>query len=308
MCRKEIRADNKKTGILLVTNCIPRYFYRCQEFLNHESIDYFNWQQQFVNALSEKNRNYLRVRLYVSDYGQDCLKMWQDLNPGGLLAFDLRGHGKSEGERAFIGSFDLLLQDLERFIAFVRQKEINKAIFLLGHSAGGSIIALSAINNKLPDIKGAILSAPVLKLNTGLPFMTAFFSSFIGYFLPRMKLNKLNARLLSQDPEVISSYLKDPLVYKEGLFAGVLSEFIRTINMIQAQMEAVTIPLLILHGTKDYFADIKGSKQLYDRSCSKDKTLNLYDNFYHELFNEPEKEKVFSDITAWLDKRVELKK
>lgn len=223
-----------------------------------------------------------------------------------VYAYDLRGHGRSEGERAFIGSFNLLLLDLESFIAFVRQKEINKPIFLLGHSAGGSIIILSAINNNLPDIKGAILSAPVLKLNTGLPFMTAFFSSFMGYFLPRMKLNKLNAKLLSQDPEVISSYLKDPLVYKEGLFAGVLSEFIRTINKIQAQMEAVTIPLLILHGTKDYFADIKGSKQLYDRSCSKDKTLNLYENFYHELFNEPGKEKVFRNITSWLDKRVEL--
>ncbi|MFH0791048.1 MAG: alpha/beta hydrolase [Candidatus Omnitrophota bacterium] len=223
-----------------------------------------------------------------------------------VYAFDLRGHGRSEGERAFIGSFNLLLLDMESFIAFVRQKEINKPIFLLGHSAGGSIIVLSAINNNLPDIKGAILSAPVLKLNNGLPPIAAFFSSFIGKFLPRIKLNKLNAKLLSQDPKVISAYLKDPLVYKEGLFAGVLSEFIRTINKIQAQMEAVTIPLLILHGTKDYFADIKGSKQLYDRSCSKDKTLNLYDNFYHELFNEPEKERVFSDIIAWLNKRVEL--
>lgn len=83
MCRKEIRADNKKTGILLVTNCFPRYFYRFQDFSNYDNVGYFNWQQQFVNALSEENRNYLRVRLFNEDYnyGHDCVQVWQDLNP-----------------------------------------------------------------------------------------------------------------------------------------------------------------------------------------------------------------------------------
>lgn len=70
-------------------------------------------------------------------------------------------------------------------------------------------------------------------------------------------------------------------------------------------MEKIDTPLLILHSTADRLSDIKGSKQLYIKATSKDKTLKIYDGFYHELFNEPDKEKVSKDLILWLEaKRV----
>ena len=69
-------------------------------------------------------------------------------------------------------------------------------------------------------------------------------------------------------------------------------------------MENLTLPVLIMHGSGDKLVDSEGSKQLYERAVSEDKTLNLYDGLYHEILNEPEKEQVLKDMVAWLDKRI----
>jgi acylglycerol lipase len=63
------------------------------------------------------------------------------------------------------------------------------------------------------------------------------------------------------------------------------------------------LPVLILSGTADRLSDPEGSKQLYERAQSKDKTLKLYEGFYHEILNETEKEKVLKDMVEWLDGR-----
>ena len=80
-----------------------------------------------------------------------------------------------------------------------------------------------------------------------------------------------------------------------------VAEIVRATRRIQAQMEAITLPLLILHGTADRLTDVEGSKQLYARAGSKDKTLKLYEGLYHEILNEPEKAQVLDDVVQWLD-------
>lgn len=79
--RKSMSVDNRKDGILMATNCFPRYFYRFQDFLNYDNSEYFDWQQHFVSALSSQNRTKVRVRLYILDYGCDCAQKWKDYQP-----------------------------------------------------------------------------------------------------------------------------------------------------------------------------------------------------------------------------------
>ena len=69
-------------------------------------------------------------------------------------------------------------------------------------------------------------------------------------------------------------------------------------------MEAFRLPLLIVHGSADRLTNPEGSKQLYARAGSTDKTFKLYDGLYHEVLNEPEQEQVMADIVAWLDQRI----
>ncbi len=219
-----------------------------------------------------------------------------------VYAFDSRGHGKSDGERAFVSSFDILIRDIKSFFALVKDREPNTPFFLLGHSVGGAVVTLFEIKYSLSCvINGIILSAPALKFDDSLFPFARILSFTAGYLFPRLKMGKLDSRFLSRDPGVIKAYNNDPFVCNEGLFAGTILGFLRAIDIIQGQMEKVKSPLLILHGTDDRLADLEGSRELYSRASSTDKTLDLYQDFYHELFNEPGKEKVFADVVSWLD-------
>jgi alpha-beta hydrolase superfamily lysophospholipase len=225
-----------------------------------------------------------------------------------FLAFDLRGHGRSSGERAFIASIDEFLGDLETYLKLIRRRYPQKPVFLFGHSLGGSIAIMAAIRGKSDGVIGIVLSAPVLKIGKGLSPLLLNFTSVIGNILPRFKIGRLNAGFLSVSPKVVSSYKNDPLVYKEGIVSGAIAEFVRATNNIQAELEKIDLPVVILHGTADRFSDVEGSRILYERIASEDKTLKLYEDYYHELFQEPYREKVFGDVLSWMDKRLSSKR
>ena len=71
-------------------------------------------------------------------------------------------------------------------------------------------------------------------------------------------------------------------------------------QILLPQMSRIHLCILIMHGTADRLSDPKGSEILYNKVKSKDKTLKMYDGFYHEIFNEPGHERVFADVEAWL--------
>jgi acylglycerol lipase len=39
---------------------------------------------------------------------------------------------------------------------------------------------------------------------------------------------------------------------------------------------------------------------LYDKASSIDKTIKIYQGLYHEVFNEPERNRVLKDVEVWL--------
>lgn len=72
-----------------------------------------------------------------------------------------------------------------------------------------------------------------------------------------------------------------------------------------ARLPSLTIPVLLLHGTEDRLADVSGSRMIAAHAGSKDLTLKTYDGLFHEVFNEPEQEKVLDDLVDWLRPRLE---
>ncbi len=243
-----------------------------------------------IHGYAEHSGRYAHVAQYLVNYGY------------AVAAFDLRSHGKSDGKNTFIHSFDEFLSDVDLFLKRVQERHPNKKLFLLGHSMGGTITTLFAITRQ-PEVKGIILSSATLKLSDAIsPFLTRI-SAIIGKILPKLPTIKVDCNVLSRDPEVVKKYDNDPLVYRGGIPVRTGAEFNRAIKLIQRQMENVTPPLLILTGTADRLSDPAGSQQLYERAQSKDKTLKLYNGFYHEILNETEKERVLGDILEWLEVR-----
>lgn len=218
-------------------------------------------------------------------------------------AFDLRGHGRSEGRRVLVRSLDEHLADLDGMLARVRQRYPALPVFLLGHSMGGAIVTLFTIR-RTPDVRGVVLSGPGISSPKKTPRAIQGLLLVIGRLFPRLGLRKLEAGEVSRDPEVARRYDSDPLVYRGKMPAGTLAALIRAGREIHARMEEFSAPsLLLLHGSADSLTDPEGSRELAERASSPDKELKLYEGLYHEVFNEPERNRVLADLVAWLDAR-----
>jgi len=217
-------------------------------------------------------------------------------------AFDLRGHGKSEGERVLVRSFAQHLDDLDAFVARARERTPGVPLFVLGHSMGGTIVALRGVTRRA-DADGVMLSGAVLTMRGRRTRLMTAVLALVGRIFPSLPLRKLDAGTVSRDPAVVAAYDADPLVFRGKMPAGTLSAMVRAVRAIEKRMEEAQGPLLIMHGTEDLLADPEGSRELYRRAPSGDKTLEMYEGLYHEILNEPEQGQVLADIARWLDAR-----
>jgi acylglycerol lipase len=241
----------------------------------------------------------------IRDHGSRYAELAEHLVGQGfaVYAFDLRGHGHSEGVRAAVDSFEDYVTDLERFVAQVRQREPGRPLFLFGHSMGGAISTLFTLEKK-PTIQGLVLSAPALKAGKSVSKARIAATKVLGGVFPNLDVLKVDPKQFSRDAAVVRENETDPLVFQEPGPARTASQFISALGTISERMEDVTVPLLVLHGTGDTLTDPDGSRDLVRRARATDKTLKLYDGLFHDLVHEPEKAQVLGDVSAWLTAHV----
>jgi len=219
-------------------------------------------------------------------------------------AFDLRGHGRSPGERVYIERFTEYQEDLGRFLAQVRAREPGVPVFMMGHSMGGAIVT-SYVREARPELAGVVLSAAALQPGADLSPLLIRVTKRLGERHPRWRVLRLKPRLFSRDPEVVRENAKtDPLIDRRPGPARTAAELLRTLEQIAGSMEQVRAPLLILHGGADRITDPAGSAALHQRAGSPDKTLKIYPGLYHDLLHEPERALVLAEISSWLLARV----
>lgn len=221
-----------------------------------------------------------------------------------VFAFDLRGHGRSSGERGVVSNIDDVLRDVRSFLDFISEHNPSLPQFLLAHSAGGLFACEVMIAHPSDRVRGVILSGPALRLYSVSSVMTEATVFFLGSFFPGVRVMTLDAQYLSHDQSVVQAYRADPLIFKGGASAKVLSELLRAVKRVNASFEQARFSMLIMHGSDDRFADIRGSKALYERACSKDKTLRIYQDCYHEVLNETCKGLVVRDLLNWIEEHL----
>jgi alpha-beta hydrolase superfamily lysophospholipase len=213
-------------------------------------------------------------------------------------AFDLRGHGYSEGRRVYIDNFSEYVDDLDAFVARVRLP--GKPLFVFGHSMGGAIVTTWLLDKK-PDVRGIILSGAALRPTPDVtPFLIRATKS-LGRQNPRLAVFGLPNKNFSRDPKVVDAIDKDPCVYQSKAPARTAAQLVMTLERNGDRMEAFAAPLLALHGGKDIITNPDGTRELVRRASSTDKTLKIYDGFFHDLLHEPDHGQVIIDIATWLD-------
>jgi len=220
----------------------------------------------------------------------------------GVGTYDQRGHGKSDpaGPKAVIPSFDHLWDDLEVFLDRARKRGAGKPLFLFGHSMGGEVVTSYVIERK-PELTGLMTSGAAIQISDDISPLVLAMAGVISKIAPKMPTIVLDGTAISRDQAVVDLYDSDPLNYRGGVPARTGAEMNRVIKIIQENLEKITLPLLVMHGTDDRLADPQGSKDLYERAQSVDKTLKLYEGFYHEILNEPQKGQVIADMAQWMD-------
>jgi alpha-beta hydrolase superfamily lysophospholipase len=220
-----------------------------------------------------------------------------------VYALDHRGHGKSQGARSYVDRFSDYLLDLKTFFDMVRKENKGAKIFLFGHSLGATIAAAYAIEHQ-KELAGLIVSGASLVASTSVSPALLVVAGVVSALAPKMGVTLLDASAISRDKAVVDAYVNDPLVFRGKVPARTGAELAKMWKQLPEQMPELKLPVLIMHGSADRLADPRGSKLLYERAGSKDKTLKLYEGCYHEICNEPEHKQVMADMEAWLKKHI----
>lgn len=220
-----------------------------------------------------------------------------------VYAYDQRGHGRSEGRRAYVDRFEQYLTDLRSVRAHVAARTPRRPLFLFGHSMGGLAGLLHALEH--PDgLRGLLLSAPALEVNPDLGTWLRPVAQVVGRFFPTVPTVRGPDGAISRDPTVVEAADADPLNYHGRTLARTGAELLRAGRAARERLHELDTPFLVIHGTADPLATPAWSKRLYERAAAPDKTLRLYDGLYHETFNEPERAPVLRDLGAWLGARL----
>lgn len=233
----------------------------------------------------------------------DALTRHLTSNGYSVTVYDHRGHGLSDGLPGHVESFSEYDDDLERVLKLENERVGSRPVFLIGHSMGG-LIALRFAARRGDQVAGVAVSAPLIAVAVSVPAHKIMIAKVGARFSPRMRVdNEINPSHLSRDPEVGRAYAADPLVNRK-VSAKWFAEATKAMQEAADWAPRIQTPLLVMHGTEDRLASVDATKRLFERAGSSDKELVIYPGYYHELFNEPEKEEVFERVTQWLDRRV----
>ncbi len=220
-----------------------------------------------------------------------------------VAGLDHPGHGKSGGEYGHIDRFQDLVDTLETYQQQVEKDFSGLPQILLGHSMGGLISALFLLRQQSKFV-GCVLSGPAIKTEIEPGYLQLLLIRCLSVAAPRVGVLQLDAAGVSRDPAVVADYVSDPLVNHKKMTARMVSELFVAMHHIQNEANKISLPMLLLHGGKDVMAAPEGSRFLYENISSEDKSLKIYPELFHEIFNEPEREAVFADTLDWCERHI----
>jgi alpha-beta hydrolase superfamily lysophospholipase len=215
-----------------------------------------------------------------------------------LYALDLRGHGRSPGQRGYINAWAELRGDVKALFDLVYREHPDLPHFILGHSVGGAVVLDYGLH--YPDrLQGLIVSNPALSA-IGVSPLRLILGRLLSRLCPTFSLSTgVAMETGARDPEVLAGYVHDPLRHALGT-ARFATEFLTTTAGIQQQAAALKVPLLILQGGADRVSLPMGSQQFFAAVTWADKTWQDYPESYHEIFDDLDYKEVLADVSVWL--------
>jgi alpha-beta hydrolase superfamily lysophospholipase len=235
-----------------------------------------------VHGLAEHSGRYEHVAARLTDAGYS------------VVAADLRGHGRSAGWPGEVSGLEDWVADAEALLDRSRGVAGDHApVFLMGHSLGALIAAAHISRAGGDGLAGLVLSG--LAVLAGAALLESM-GDPEGQGIP--------STALSRDEAVQRAYDDDPLVFADRVPPEATAAALEAAIEVYQAAPAITLPVLVFHGSEDGIADPDGAKEFFDHLGSADRTWRRYDGLRHETMNEPERDRVLDDLIAWLDAHV----
>ena len=242
----------------------------------------------------------------VNSHGGQYVGAGEDFASRGyaVTALDLRGRGKSDGERFYIESIDEYVADVSAAIEHARGKHPDLPLYLLGHSAGGVTSVTYALDfqDRIDALIRERFAFRVFAPNFALKLLEG-----ATHVLPHAHVLRLKMEDFSRDPDWVAQLNADPLTHDEVQPVATVAAFARAGERFEREFGKITLPVFIIHGTDDKATRPDGSEQFFNEASSTDKTLKLYEGYYHDLLNDLGRETVFEDIDGWISERLHVR-
>lgn len=242
-----------------------------------------------IHGLGEHSTRYEHVAQYYTTKGYI------------MTAFDLRGHGKSSGQRGHYPSLDAAMDDIDGFIKDTATKYPGLPAFLYGHSLGGVMVINYALRKK-NTLTAVIATSPGLATGEKVAAWKLSLGKLLYSVVPTFSMpNGLDVDNISQDRSVVEMYKTDPLVH-DKVTARFGLDFINAGSWAIEHANEFTLPLLLMYGTDDHI--VSGDAIRLFASKTPTVTYHEWLGSFHELHNEPTKEEYFNFTEKWVQSQL----
>lgn len=254
---------------------------------HHASGRYAVARVFLVHGVCEHSGRHHNTIAQWLEHGYDCVR------------FDLRGHGLSGGRRQWVEAFDDYLDDLQAILRWGEQHLPQAPVFLYGHSLGGAI-CLRFAARRSSVVAGLMVNAPAFQIGAGVSPLRRMLARSLNFFAPRLSLPaNLDISAISRDEQEVERAVRDPLscqfnTVRQGY------QILRALPQLPGDVARLSQPILFTHGKRDRLVDWNGTEELFTLCGSPDKERVYFDEGFHELHNDLDREALFRCLTDWL--------
>jgi len=199
-------------------------------------------------------------------------------------------------------------KDLYTFTRLVRKLHPKSKIIWFGESMG-SLIVMHAYNHTPPSEQkpdAMIISSPIVDVDSKLPAWKLVAARVAAMILPKLRvsletLSNDEHALVTEDDIHEQQAAKNPWYIRRYTLRLLLN--LGDMASEMGKMAAkVRCPILVLHGGKDVFTEKeKVDGLLKNFPADTDTTRKYYPGSYHLLMYDHERDKIFKDVSTWIN-------